>query len=85
MIFQNQLACIVDGVPYRGKLDEHIAAVGILVHHPLNLIQMAGSPGQAVDHGLLLLRTVDMAMMAGMAASRIRRAPAMIGMTMVMT
>ena len=43
------------------QLDEHLAAVIALLHHALDLVQVADGTGQTVDHRFLIF--VDMEML----------------------
>ncbi len=59
VVVQDDLAGVVDGAADGSELDQHIGAVIALLHHPLDLVQVADGPGQAIDDRLLIL--VDMA------------------------
>ena len=63
MILQDHLAGVVQGGADGSQLDEHLGAVVPLLHHPLDLLQMADGPGQAVNDCLLIF--VDMAVGVG--------------------
>ena len=58
MVFQDDLARIVQCAAHRRQLDEHLGALVPLLHHPLHLFQMPDGSSQAIDHRFLIL--VDM-------------------------
>ena len=58
MVLQDHLACIIQGRPDRGQLDQHLGAIVSLLHHPLHLFQVADGAGQTVNHRLLIFVNV---------------------------
>ena len=63
MILQDHLAGVINGAAHSRQLHQYIGTVIALFYHPLDFFQVADGPGQAVDHSLLVL--VDMAMAVG--------------------
>ena len=63
MVLQDHLAGVVQGGTDCSQLDQHFGAVIALLHHGLDLVQMADGPGQAIDDGFLIF--VDVAMGVG--------------------
>ena len=58
VVVEDHLSGVVQGAADGGKLHQHIGAVIALLHHPLDLVQVADGSGQTVDDGALVL--VDM-------------------------
>ena len=58
MVFQDDLAGVVQRRPDGCQLDEHLGAVISLLHHPAHLFQMTNGACQTVDDGFLVF--VDM-------------------------
>ena len=59
VVVQDHLAGVVDGAADGGQLDQDRGAVIALLHHALDLVQVADGPGQTVDDRLLILVDVD--------------------------
>ena len=58
MILQNHLPGVVNGGTHRRQLNQNLRAVASVLHHPLDLFQMADSAGQTVDDGFLIFMDV---------------------------
>lgn len=62
MVFQDQVAGVVDGGPDGGQLDQDLAAVCIVFDHPFDRLNMPGGFGKAIDDGFLLRLAVNVFM-----------------------
>lgn len=62
MVLQNHLSGIIQCGTHCRKLDQHLRAVLPTLHHPLDLLQMADSPGEAVEYRLLIFVNVAVGM-----------------------
>ena len=60
VVFQHQSPRAVQGGTNRRQLNEHFAAIAVVLHHPLHRLQMPDDPGETVDHRFLFLGGVDM-------------------------
>ena len=74
VVFHDDFACIVDGVPDSRKLDQDITAVLAALDHALDSLQMPYGAGEAVDHRAHLLFAVHMAVGNMPAGMRMRMA-----------
>ena len=64
MVLKNNLPRIIDGRFHSGKLNQHLAAIPPVLHHPLNGLQMSDGAAEPVQDGLRI--GVGMAVAVGM-------------------
>jgi len=72
MVFHNDFARIVNGIPNSSKLDQDFTAVLAALNHTLDRFQMPYGTGEAVDHRAHLLFGMYMAVMNMPAGMRVR-------------
>ena len=85
MILQNDLAGIVQSGANRSQLHQHFGTSATVLYHTTDLFQVAGSPGQTIDHCLLIFvnMAVRMGNAVGMLVSVLMLVVVFVGMMVV--